>query len=137
MYIIRGYFAPFHSQALYRTLLAADVLRVCSAWLNLVEFPVQMDQELAEKVLGSRDVPHGSRGLASLPDSKLLHPPVDLSLLLGSLKSSPLRHVSAGRRQKEDHPESGSGLVLMIDMESHSSESVGSYHKEEEVVYWK
>ena len=50
MYIIRGYFAPFHSQALYQTLTAVDVLRVCSAWLDLGYVWVRLDSaRLREK----------------------------------------------------------------------------------------
>ena len=70
-----------------------------------------MHQELAENVLALLDMPRGSRGLATLPESELLQPPVDLSLLRGSLECSPLRHASGSRGPKEDHSESGLALV--------------------------
>ena len=79
-----------------------------------------MDQELAEKVLASRHMPHGSRSLASVPESELQHPRVDLGMLRISLESPLLRHVSAGRGLKESYSESGSGLVLVHDIKSGS-----------------
>ena len=73
----------------------------------LGEFGVQMDQKLAEKLLAARDIPHGSRGLASVPESDLIHPSVDLTLLPEILKSSPLRDGSAGRGPQKKYSESG------------------------------
>ena len=37
-----------------------------------------MDHKLAQMVLESRVMPHGSRGLASLLETELVHPLVDL-----------------------------------------------------------
>ena len=55
-----------------------------------------MARGLAEKVVASGDKPHGSSGLASVTESKLQHPRVDLGMLRDSLEHSPLRHASAG-----------------------------------------
>ena len=65
-----------------------------------------MDQELAEKVLVPGDMPHGSRGLASVSEAELPHPRVDLGMLHQSLEGLPVRDASAGRQLREDHPES-------------------------------
>ena len=46
-----------------------------------------MHQELAEKVLASRDMPHGSRGLAYAPEFELQHPGVEMGMLRESLES--------------------------------------------------
>ena len=88
-----------------------------------------MDQELATKVLASGDMPHGSRGLASVLESELQHPRVDLGMLGESLESPRLRHASAGKGPKKNYSESGLGLVLMPDMESGSSKAGDLHHR--------
>ena len=124
MYSIKGYITPFDSEALYQILLPVNVPCVCC-----------VNHELGEKVLASREMPHGSRGLASVHELELLQTSVDLSLLQGSLERSVLQHASVGRRPKKMHSESGLGVVPMPDMESGTSEPGDSHYREVDVVY--
>ena len=94
-----------------------------------------MHQELAEQVIASWDMHDGSRCLASVPEFELLHPPVDLSLLRGSLEGSPLQHASAGRGPKKMHSDIKLGVVLVLDRESGNSEARDAHYREEDVVY--
>ena len=73
--------------------------------------------------------------VAVVPKSELQQPPIDPSLLRGRLESSPIRHATAGREPRQMHPESGSGSVLMPDMEIGSSEAEDSHYAEEDVVH--
>ena len=86
-----------------------------------------MDQELPERALASQDMPHGNTDVASALEWELVHPGVDLGMSHESLESSQLRHASAGRGPREDHPERGLGLVIIPDTESGSSEAGDSH----------
>ena len=90
-----------------------------------------MDQDLAEKVLGYRDMHHGSRGVVSVPKSELLHPPFDINLLRERLRPLPFgMRVHVEGRKKCSH-QSGSGVVSVSNRESRSSEARYCHYREE------
>ena len=88
-----------------------------------------MDQQWAEEVLASRHMPHGIKGLASLPESELQHPRVDLGMLRESLEGSPLRHTSAGRGPNENYSQSRLGV------EVGRSAAGDPHYRDEDLVY--